>query len=187
MKDTSPLAFALLGLLQQKPRSGYDLRKIFSNTPMGSFSDSPGAIYPALQRLEKRGFVACRVQVTSGLRRRRLFRPTAAGRAAFKAWQTRAIASDDVINHVDELMLRFSFMDETAGSVQAMRFLNALAKELVAYIPSLREFLKVQGASIPLSGRLALESGIRGYETLLGWTRSALATYRKRRKEGARR
>jgi DNA-binding PadR family transcriptional regulator len=186
MKETSLLAYALLGLLQQQPRSGYDLRKIFAHTPMGTFSDSPGAIYPALQRLQKRGLISGKVHTSSGLRRRRLFRPTSSGKRAFKAWQTRAITSDDVIQRVDELMLRFGFMDETAGSAQAMRFLRALAKELTAYIPSLRRFLKVQGASMPLSGRLALESGIRSYETLLDWAGSALRIYRRQKKRGAR-
>jgi DNA-binding PadR family transcriptional regulator len=186
MEQTSLLAYALLGLLQQQPRSGYDLRKIFAHTPMGTFSDSPGAIYPALQRLQKRRFVSSRVYVSSGLRRRRLFRPTSSGKRAFKAWQTRAVTSHDVIHRVDELMLRFSFMDETAGSAEAMRFLKALAKELAVYIPSLRKFLKVQGASMPLSGRLALESGIRGYETLFGWARSARGIYMRRKKRGVR-
>jgi len=153
---------------------------------MGTFSDSPGAIYPALQRLEKRGLVSSWVHASSGLRQRRLFRPTSSGKRAFKAWQTRGISSDDVIHRVDELMLRFSFMDQTAGSVQAMRFLSALVKELTAYIPNLRRFLKVQGSSMPLSGRLALESGIRGYETLLDWARSARGTYTRRKKKGAR-
>jgi len=55
--SNSALAFALLGLIGQEPRSGYDLRKFFSSTPMISFSDSPGAIYPALRRLEQRGLV----------------------------------------------------------------------------------------------------------------------------------
>ncbi len=186
MQEISLLAYALLGLLQQQPRSGYDLRKIFANTPMGTFSDSPGAIYPALQRLERRGLVSSRVYASSGLRRRRLFRPTASGKRAFKSWQTRAISSDDVVHRADELMLRFSFMDETADSAQAMRFLRALIKELAAYIPNLRHFLRVQGAGMPLSGRLALESGIRSYETLLQWTRSALGIYTRRRKRGAR-
>jgi DNA-binding PadR family transcriptional regulator len=186
MQDNSLLAYALLGLLHQQPRSGYDLRKVFANTPMGTFSDSPGAIYPALQRLEKRGLVASRVHASSGLRQRRLFRPTASGKRAFKAWQTRTITSDDVIHRVDELKLRFSFMDQTAGSSQAMRFLKALAKELAAYIPTLRKFLKVHGVNMPLSGRLALESGIRSYETLLGWAGSAFRTYARRKKTGGR-
>jgi len=136
--------------------------------------------------LDSRRLVSSRVYASSGLRRRWLFRPTASGKRAFKSWQTRAISSDDVVHRVDELMLRFSFMDETAGSAQAMRFLKALAKELAAYIPNLRHFLRVQRASMPLSGRLALESGIRGYETLLDWARSALGIYTRRRKRGAR-
>ncbi len=186
MQETSLLAYALLGLLRQQPRSGYDLRKIFANTPMGTFSDSPGAIYPALQRLEKRGLVSSRVHASSGLRRRRVFRPTLSGKRAFQAWQTKAVVSDDVVHRVDELMLRFSFMDETASPAQAVRFLSALEKELVAYIPSLHKFLKVQGANMPLSGRLAVESGIRSYEMLLGWTKSALRIYRRRKKGGSR-
>ena len=186
MQENSLLGYALLGLLQQQPRSGYDLRKIFANTPMGTFSDSPGAIYPALQRLRDRVFVASRIHASSGLRRRRLFRPTPSGMRAFRAWQTRAITSDDVIHRVDELMLRFGFMDETAGPVQAERFLKALAKELAAYIPTLRKFLKVQGASMPLSAKLALESGIRGYETLHDWAKSALGIYKRSKKRGAR-
>jgi DNA-binding PadR family transcriptional regulator len=187
MQENSLLGYALLGLLHKQPRSGYDLRKIFANTPMGTFSDSPGAIYPALQRLEKRRLVSSRVHESSGLRRRRLFRPTSAGKRAFKAWQTRGITSDDVIHRADELMLRFSFMDETAGSAQAIRLLKALAKELAAYIPTLRKFLKVHGASMPFSGSLALESGIRGYETLLDWAKKSLAAYKKKKKRGRRR
>lgn len=187
MKDTSLLSYALLGLLHQQPRSGYDLRKIFGNTPMGTFSDSPGAIYPALQRLEKQGLLRSHIQERSTFRRRRLFRPTPQGKRAFRAWQTKTITSDDVIHRVDELMLRFSFMDDISGPVQAMRFLHALAKELAAYIPTLRGFLKVQGANMPLSGRLALDSGIRGYETLFRWAKSSLRLYKKKRKKGSRR
>lgn len=181
------LAYALLGSLHQQPRSGYDLRKIFANTPMGTFSDSPGAIYPALQRLERSRLVSSRVHPSRGIRRRRLYRPTSSGRRAFKVWQTKSIARDDVVHRVDELMLRFSFMDQTVGPDQATRFLKALAKELGAYIPNLRHFLRVQGAGMPVSGRLAVESGIRGYETLLDWAKKSLAAYKKRKKRGARR
>ena len=185
MERHSLLGYALLGLLQQKPRSGYDLRKVFANTPMGSFSDSPGAIYPALKRLQRSGLVTSRVLVSSGLRRRRLFRPTPAGARAFRKWQTQTITADDVVHRVDELMLRFSFMDRTASRAQATRFLKSLQKELAAYIPTLRKFLKEHQTSMPLSGRLALESGTRGYETLLGWTRTAASAF-SRSKKGLR-
>src|SRR5262245_61433909 len=113
MHAISLLGYALLGLLHQEPRSGYDLRKVFANTPMGTFSDSPGAIYPALQRLERQGLVRGLLQPSSGRRRRRVFRPTASGKYSFKVWQTKAVSADEVVRHLEELMLRFSFMDET--------------------------------------------------------------------------
>ncbi len=182
MKPTSLLGYALLGLLQQKPRSGYDLRKIFAATPMSVFSDSPGAIYPALRRLEERGLVRSQVQERSGLRRRRLFRPTPGGVAEFKAWQTKAITRDDIIRRTDELLLRFAFLDETIGSRQSREFLKALASELASYIPSLRNWLGAQEGNMPLSGRLALEYGIQGYESLLRWARNAIAVYERKQK-----
>lgn len=175
--DTSVLGYALLGLLQQQDRSGYDLRKIFSATPMTSFSDSPGSIYPALRRLEQRGLVRSRIQERSGLRRRRLFHLTPAGVSELKRWQRQPIVRDDVIRGTAELVLRFSFMDGSLGPAESLHFLTALKAELAGYIPSLRAFLDEHGKGMPLSGRLALESGINGYECLLNWARNAIKNY----------
>ena len=41
----TPLSYALLGLMQMEPRSGYALRKVFETTPLGGYSSSPGSIY----------------------------------------------------------------------------------------------------------------------------------------------
>jgi len=67
--SNSKLGFALLGLLWQSPRSGYDLRKFFSATPMNVFQRQSGAIYPALRRLEQRGFIRGQAE---GARRRKI-------------------------------------------------------------------------------------------------------------------
>ncbi len=50
----------------------------------------------------------------------------------------------------------------------------------MAYIPKLRNYLEAHEERLPLSGRLALESGIRGYEAHWQWSRDAQAAYRKR-------
>jgi len=177
--EVSVLGYALLGLLQQQDRSGYDLRKIFCTTPMTSFSDSPGSIYPALRRLEQRGLVRSRIQERSGLRRRRLFHLTPAGISELKRWQKQPIVRDDIIRGTGELMLRFSFMDESLGPVESLRFLIAFKTELTAYIPILRGFLEEHGKGMVPSGRLALESGINSYECLLHWARNAIKSYEK--------
>ncbi len=170
----SLLEHALLGLLQQQPRSGYDLRKVFATTPMGTFSDSPGAIYPALHRLERRGLIRGQIQERGGLRRRRLFRLTAAGLNAFRLLQERPVTRDDLA-HLEALMLRFAFMDQALGRAASVRYLKALASELAAHIPTLRTHL---APDMPLSARLALEHGISDYKALLRWTQSAVVRYR---------
>ena len=176
----STLAFALLGLIGDEARSGYDLRKFFSSTPMTSFSDSPGAIYPALRRLERSGLIRGEADSRRGSRRRTLFRLTARGRAEFRRWQGQPIVRDDVVRRVDELMLRFAFMDQFAGRTSGLKFLKAFQNELATYIPDLRIYLRSNRAHMPLSGRLALESGILGYETLYRWTKVAIAAYRSK-------
>jgi DNA-binding PadR family transcriptional regulator len=175
--DVTLLGYALLGLLAQKPSSGYDLRKVFAHTPMQSFSDSPGAIYPALKRLEKRGLIRGKIEHGSGLRRRQVFRLTAAGGAALKSWLRKPPTQAEVIRAPNELMLRFSFMDVILGPEDSQRFLAAVQRELTSYIPTLREYLAAHKADLPLSAKLALENGIRADESLLRWARDAQAAY----------
>ncbi len=178
-RNDSLLGFALLGLLNEQPMSGYDLRKVFASTAMGSFSDSPGAIYPALGRLEKRGLVKGTVEESSSLRKRRVFKVTAKGVAALKAWLKRPVTQHDVIRRIDELMLRFAFMDDALGSERSSQFLKEYEVQLAGYIPSLKEFHNKQASQMTMSARLAFESGIEEYEARLKWARSSLAAYEK--------
>jgi DNA-binding PadR family transcriptional regulator len=52
------LEFAILGLLQQSPMHGYELRKQLSQMLGGLRSISYGSLYPALKRLHAAGFIA---------------------------------------------------------------------------------------------------------------------------------
>ena len=118
---TTNLGFAILGLLHQAPLSGYDLRKVFAETALGNYSSSPGAIYPALRRLEKEGLVRGREDRSTSLRPRKLYRPTALGAKSFRRWLEQEIEREDISRGVDALMLRFAFRelsdDEVAGFV----------------------------------------------------------------------
>jgi DNA-binding PadR family transcriptional regulator len=177
--NNSLLGFALLGLLNEQPMSGYDLRKVFASTAMGSFSDSPGAIYPALGRLEKRGLVRGTVEESASLRKRRVFKVTAKGVAALKAWLKEPVTQDDVMRRIGELMLRFAFMDDALGAERATEFLREYSVQLSEYVPSLKEFHGAQADKMTMSARLAFESGIEEYEARLKWARSSLAVYEK--------
>ena len=113
--DISTLSLAIMGLIAQKPQSGYDIRKTFATTPMGHFSNSPGAIYPALKRLEKDGWVRGKVDSETVLRPRKVYELTRSGRAALKRYLAGPVTRDDVIWRMEDLMLRFALMDGIVG------------------------------------------------------------------------
>ncbi len=96
------LDLALLGLLRRGPRHGYDLKRLLGE--LGFMRVSFGALYPALRRLEKRGWIAALRPAA----RRKAYRLTADGRAAL----------DDLLAHAgDELeedrrfQLRLAFFE----------------------------------------------------------------------------
>ena len=181
MNNNSVLGFALLGLIFDQPMSGYDLRKVFTTTAMGSFSDSPGAIYPALARLEAGGLVRGTVAESASLRKRRVFEITPAGLEALKGWLMKRVTRDDIVRGIGDLLLRFAFMDRTVGEDRTIEFLGEFASEMEGYIPSLGEFLNSHASEMPLSARLALESGVLEYEMRLRWARASAAQYRERK------
>jgi DNA-binding PadR family transcriptional regulator len=182
MKNDSILGFALLGLLHQQAMSGYDLRKVFTSTAMGSFSDSPGAIYPALTRLEASGLARGTVEESASLRRRRVYKITAKGLAALKTWLKKPMTGDDVMRRVNDLMLRFAFMDEVLGADESIRFLRKYGEEIAGYVSSLKQYLDAHASGMPLSARLAVECGIQEYEARQRWATNAVEVY----KEGKR-
>jgi DNA-binding PadR family transcriptional regulator len=177
MRTITLLGYALLGLLHGKESSGYELRKVFAETPMGGFSDSPGAIYPALKRLETWKLIAVRPTSKSSLRRRRNLELTREGREALKLWLEMPLGEADVASHLRTIMLKFAFMETVIGKSATLSFLYSLQKELQEYVPRLAHFLESQSCRLPRSGRLALESGLRGYLAQVQWVSYAICAY----------
>jgi DNA-binding PadR family transcriptional regulator len=171
---TTTLGYALLGLLHQEPRSGYDLRRIFETTPMGHYSGSPGAIYPALRKLEKQSLIQGEIDRAKPLRPRQVFRPTAAGTAAFQAWLATGVDRKDVIWRIDELMLRFAFQSFLEDQLATREFLESFLLEVKGYLSELRQQLKMMPPDTPIHGRLALESGVESYLAHRRWAKMAL-------------
>lgn len=150
---------------------------------MGSFSDSPGAIYPALRRLEARGLARGSVASSTNLRKRRVFKVTPKGLAAFKAWLKGPVRREHVIRSIDHLMLRFAFMDHALGPEYSVGFLRQLADQIANYIPDLQQYLGAYAHEMPVSARLALECGLREYEMQFEWARSSISLYERRKRK----
>src|SRR4051794_8268886 len=87
---------ALLTLLAEEPRNGYQLMQEIERRSEGVWRPSPGSVYPALQQLEDEGLV--RAEETDG---RKLFHLTDAGHEAAAAIGAEGAPWDAVSESVD--------------------------------------------------------------------------------------
>lgn len=171
MNDISPisrLGYTLLGLLAGKAMSGYDIRRVFAETAMGHYSDSPGAIYPALARLERDGYITGRVDGAKTLRPRKVFRPSAAGKAALAAWVRELPTRQTIVDDMPSWPLRLAFATGVVSTGEAESLFRAIEDASADYA---RE-LEVQRDQLPKTApfpRMAVEHGIAGYRATATW------------------
>ncbi len=169
----TPLRLAILGLVAMTPQSGYDLKKVFDATPMGHFSSSPGAIYPALKGLEKLGWIRGRQEKPRSRRPRFVYTITERGDAVLRAELSKPVTREALIWHFDLVMLRFAFMDRLGrpAALQLLAQLRAESESYARHLERLRQ--ELQGQMSPC-GRLALEHGIQGFRGDARWAARAI-------------
>src|SRR3979409_778352 len=70
----------ILALLEERDRHGYEIAKLIGDRSDGATTFPVAPLYPTLYRLEKRNLIQGRWVEQAGMRRRRFYRLTAAGR-----------------------------------------------------------------------------------------------------------
>lgn len=170
------LGYVLLGMLNQLPRSGYDVRMEMENASVGHFSSSPGSIYPALQSLKKNEFIDSEVVHRSRLKPREVFHVTEKGRKALRAWLCRRLAVSDLRDNLGELMLRFRYMEDTVSSVETLRFLTDFRRKAKAYANILNAQTRVQDESSPHFA-LSLQREITMVRMHIDWAVKAIEAF----------
>jgi len=79
MLGQGDLRLIALALIDEQPRHGYDIIKVFEEKTAGWYSPSPGIVYPTLTYLEEAGYLTSRSDGS-----KRLYSITAEGRAHLK-------------------------------------------------------------------------------------------------------
>jgi DNA-binding PadR family transcriptional regulator len=168
-RQATTLEYTLLGILDQGPQSGYDICRLFATTPFALYSDSPGAVYPAIRRLETRRWVEALPRSPEGGRRRREVRLTAAGRAALSEWLAREPTMDEVTHDMGTLYMRFAFMSQAAPPDVPRRFLATLGRLLEEHLANLERYAAEASAHMPPTGQLVFEHGRESVRHTLEW------------------
>jgi len=80
----------ILGLLQLKSLSSYDLKKALENSVNHFYSTSYGSIHPALKKMEQKGWITGEEQ-SIGARQKKIYSISEKGRQIFNEWMATEI------------------------------------------------------------------------------------------------
>lgn len=120
-------SFALLGLLQRKPWSAYELTGFMRNSILRAvWPRAESHLYSEPKLLEKRGLVVSR-QERNGARKRRVYRITEAGQAALSNWLHEQRESEYRFEY--ELLVRLA-LAEAVGIDVALAYLQQVREEV---------------------------------------------------------
>lgn len=106
MSRRSRSKYAILGILSQGARSGYDIKKEISGSIDHFWHESFGQIYPALKQLHAEGLVSKTTEAQNGRPDRHVYKITAVGQGALLDWLRQPVA---LLPGRNELLLKLFF------------------------------------------------------------------------------
>jgi DNA-binding PadR family transcriptional regulator len=180
------LEFILLGMLRE-PRTGYDLKTEFAAGAAYFWSAELAQIYPALQAMEKKGWLRSRRAPSKKGPPRRVYERTAGGTKEFKRW----LAGEPIMG-----VERFAYIAQLVWHAElddlgeTLRFLEQLRAKQAALKGILQGVLDGLASLHPEGERtmndqefhewLALEMGARAVAARVAWCDEARTIVRMR-------
>lgn len=166
---------AILGALCLRPMSGYDIRK-FVQQHLGYFwKESYGQIYPMLKRMQAQGLVQVRVERQTGKPNRRVYSPTAVGKAEFEKWLGERPAPPSPRN---ELLLKifFGHRGRPQDAIRQVEELRSTHQRLLQEYVGVGKRLRTANAKHPglPYWLMALDFGERFSQMQVEWSEASL-------------
>ena len=95
------LHLLVLKILDLQPMHGYGLIQRLEQITHGTFRVNPGSLFPALHKMEDRGWIRAEWRATENNRRAKFYRLTGAGRRQLlterRTWERLTVAIDRVL------------------------------------------------------------------------------------------
>ncbi|MBE9181185.1 PadR family transcriptional regulator [Oculatella sp. LEGE 06141] len=171
------LAHAILGLLQQKERTGYDLKTdCFDQCIAHLWTADQAQIYRTLDKLVEQGLITCTIEIQRDRPNRKVYHVTAAGNAELTRWLQ---GSHPLPTIRDPLLVQLFFADQLPNEA----VIHLLEQQLAARCERLAECSSIE---LPALGdvsasrqqvmqRLALELVMQREQTYIDWLKTAIA------------
>ncbi len=168
------LEYIILGFLQYKNMSGYDIKRFMENSIAYFYDASFGSIYPMLQKMQREGTVTM-TETAEGGKIRKEYAITEAGRAAFHQWLRHPITLNRTRH--DHLVRIFFYRwlpkDQAVALIQG--FIHRVRGE-IGELTALRDSIQ---HSAGMYEAATLDYGIQYYHFTVGWCEEFLRRLEK--------
>ena len=174
--STTSTRDVVLGLLAQRPMSGYDIRRLLGGLSWLVDSPSFGTLYPGLHALLADGLLTVEVISSESKPSRKVYSITDAGRKALQEWASRRVQSGGSLK---EFVMRLgiaSNLSETGLHAHLEQ-----RRELVASRqPRIEQALGATSEEVDLGQYLTLDYGLALADAELAWLDRTLARLARR-------
>ena len=175
------LDHAILGFVNERPRSGYDLKKAFDSSVAHFWPANQSQIYRTLARLTEADMVEVRVIQQDGKPNRKVYHITEAGLAELRRWLTTPLP---LAAWREAFLIQFYWGDAITLD-ELVKLLEDRASEHKARVElllgALRRFEEKPPVGVwdKVLQPLIVEGGIALEEAWLSWTERALSKVRE--------
>ena len=146
---------AILGLLDWKPASGYDLKRIISESEIFYWSGNNNQIYKSLIELEKEGMVTHQVLLQESLPAKKIYSITEKGRSELRQ---SLLAVPEAPETRKAILVHLAWA-EMLPDEQLLALIDAYENELAARLRMLQEQARRTGAHPDRSRRASATCG----------------------------
>jgi len=173
---------AILGFLSWQPKTGYELKKLFAESPTFYWSGNNNQIYKALVDLHEAGLVSQTVEQQERLPARKIYTITEQGRAELRQWITSTPEPPQVKN---TFLVQLAWADQLAND-ELDALLAQYEEEVAVHGMMMRTH---QGRRVMFPDRTPreawlwdriMENWANYYDHELEWVRSLRAEIRER-------
>jgi PadR family transcriptional regulator AphA len=178
------LPHALLGLINYKPLTGYDLKAAFTSSIYMFWNASLPQIYRTLHQMEKKGWVSSSIEHQKGKPSRKIYNVTERGKKELGRWLSGPLEVPQV---KEEMLVKIFFGNQMERKdlidlikqrrVRAMQFLERTGKEIRSVA---EHYAERTGAKDDVSfWLLTFDFGRRRAQMIVEWCDAALGVVEK--------
>lgn len=167
------LEFIIIGMVLDKPGTGYDIKKHIENGIGVFYKASYGSLYPALKKLYDKGFLTMTEQ-PAGSRKKKYYMSTEKGKNAFYEWLSSPLDSAGDSNNT---LVKVFFFDRLEQHIREILLKEYELKHLT-YLRKLMElekhFSKMENQDCFYFKLSTLYYGIKIVQDNINWCRHLL-------------